>query len=43
VVFLVENSERALDLSIGLAAAGVCRDVVRATGPVPGARLVEVR
>ena len=43
VVFLVENAERALDLSIGLAAAGVCRDVVRATGPVPGARLVEVR
>ena len=43
VVFLVENAERALDLSIGLAAAGVCRDVVRTTGPVPGARLVEGR
>lgn len=41
VVFLVENAERALDLSVVLSAAKVCRDVIRVTGPVPGARLIE--
>lgn len=43
VAFLVASTEAALDLSIGLTAAGVCRDVLRATGPVPGARAVEAR
>lgn len=41
VVFLVEDAERALDLSLALSAAKVCRDVVRVTGPVHGARLIE--
>lgn len=41
VAFLVEDAERALDLSVALSAAKVCRDVVRVTGPVHGARLIE--
>lgn len=41
VVFLVEDAERALDLSVALSAAKVCRDVVRVTGPVHGARFIE--
>ncbi len=41
VVFLVSGSEQALDLSVALSAAKVCRDVVRVTGPVHGARFVE--
>jgi 4-diphosphocytidyl-2-C-methyl-D-erythritol kinase len=39
-VFLVRDREHALDLSVGLTAARVCADVVRATGPVPGARVL---
>ncbi|MGQ0463783.1 MAG: 4-(cytidine 5'-diphospho)-2-C-methyl-D-erythritol kinase [Sporichthyaceae bacterium] len=38
--FLVASAEAALDLSVGLTALGVCRDVKRATGPVAGARAV---
>jgi 4-diphosphocytidyl-2-C-methyl-D-erythritol kinase len=38
--FLVHDAEHALDVAVGLAAAEVSADVVRATGPVPGARLV---
>lgn len=41
VVFLVADAEQALDLSVALSAAKVCRDVVRVTGPVHGARFVE--
>lgn len=38
--FLVGSAEAGLDLSVGLTALGVCRDVKRATGPVAGARAV---
>lgn len=43
VAFLVEDAEHGLDLSVGLAASGVVRDVVRASGPVPGARVVDAQ
>lgn len=39
--FLVRNAEAALDLAVALSAAGVCRSVRRAHGPVHGARVVE--
>lgn len=38
VAFLVADEEAALDLAVSLSASGLCRDVVRAEGPVPGAR-----
>jgi 4-diphosphocytidyl-2-C-methyl-D-erythritol kinase len=38
--FLVADAAAALDVAVGLSALGVCRDVRRATGPVPGARVV---
>lgn len=41
VAFLVAGPEQALDVAVGLTAAGVARDVRRVRGPVPGARLVE--
>ena len=41
VVFLVEDEERALDLTVALSASGVVAGVMRATGPVHGARVVE--
>lgn len=40
VVFLVENESAALDLTASLSADGVCRTVRRASGPVPGARVI---
>lgn len=39
-LFLARDEEHALDLAVSLSAAGVCRTVRRATGPVAGARLV---
>lgn len=39
--FLVATPEAGLDLAVALSALGLCRDVKRASGPVPGARLVE--
>ncbi|HET9655008.1 MAG TPA: 4-(cytidine 5'-diphospho)-2-C-methyl-D-erythritol kinase [Kineosporiaceae bacterium] len=41
VVFLVAGPEQALDVAVGLTAAGAVRDVHRVHGPVPGARLAE--
>lgn len=38
--FLVEDEEDAVDLSIALSAEGVARKVMRAGGPVVGARVV---
>lgn len=38
VAFLVAGEEAALDLAVSLSASGLCRDVVRAEGPVSGAR-----
>lgn len=43
VAFLVEDAEHGLDLSVGLSASGVVRDVVRASGPVVGARVVDAQ
>ena len=41
VVFLVEDEERALDLTVALSASGVVAGVMSASGPVHGARVVE--
>jgi len=41
VAFLARDTEHALDVAVALSASGVCRDVRRAHGPVPGARVVE--
>jgi 4-diphosphocytidyl-2-C-methyl-D-erythritol kinase len=38
--FLLRSAEAALDLAVTLTATGVCRDVKRAVGPAPGARLI---
>jgi 4-diphosphocytidyl-2-C-methyl-D-erythritol kinase len=42
VAFLVRSPEAGLDVAVGLTAMGLCRDVKRATGPVPGAKIVKV-
>ncbi len=39
--FLVRDAEHGLDLAVALMAMGACRSVKRATGPVPGARVVD--
>jgi 4-diphosphocytidyl-2-C-methyl-D-erythritol kinase len=39
-VFLARDREAALEVEDGLAAAGVCRHVLRVTAPAPGARVV---
>jgi len=39
--FLVRDDAAALDLAVTLSAAGVCRTVKRAHGPVPGARIID--
>lgn len=41
LVFLVDGPEQALDVAVGLTAAGGVNDVRRVHGPVPGARIVE--
>jgi len=41
VAFLARDEEHALDLAVALSSSGVCRTVRRATGPVPGAKVVE--
>lgn len=43
VAFLVGSQTEAIDLSVGLAANGPHGDIVRATGPVPGAQVVQHR
>ncbi|WP_347355028.1 4-(cytidine 5'-diphospho)-2-C-methyl-D-erythritol kinase [Intrasporangium sp.] len=40
VAFLTASHEAALDLSVSLSAAALCRDIRRARGPVPGAQVV---
>ncbi len=40
VAFLVEDEEKALDLTVALSASGVVAGVVRATGPTHGARKI---
>jgi 4-diphosphocytidyl-2-C-methyl-D-erythritol kinase len=39
--FLVRDEEHALDLTVALSASGVCRTVLRAHGPVHGARVID--
>ena len=41
VAFLAENEDHALDLVVALTSSGVVGNVVRASGPVPGARVIE--
>ncbi len=41
VAFLVEDDEKALDLTVALSASGVVAGVVRASGPTHGARVIE--
>lgn len=43
LAFLAENEEHALDLVVALTSSGVVGNVVRAQGPVPGARIVSER
>jgi 4-diphosphocytidyl-2-C-methyl-D-erythritol kinase len=43
VAFLVSDEEHALDLTVALTSSGVIGTVTRASGPVPGARVIEVR
>ena len=40
VAFLVKSHEAALDLAVALTASGTCRTVLRASGPVSGARVI---
>lgn len=40
VLFLVKDEEQAMDVAVALSSARVCPDVVKAFGPVPGARVV---
>lgn len=39
--FLARNASHATDLAVSLSGAGVCRSVARATGPAPGASVIE--
>ena len=39
--FLVADQDAALELAVALSASGLCRAVRRATGPTPGATIVE--
>lgn len=39
-IFLARDDKHALDISFALSSSRVCADVVQATGPIPGARLV---
>lgn len=41
VAFLVTDDDHAMDLTVALSASGVVSSVVRATGPVSGARIIE--
>ena len=43
VAFLVADEDAALDLTVALTSSGVIGTVTRASGPVPGARVIEVR
>jgi 4-diphosphocytidyl-2-C-methyl-D-erythritol kinase len=42
VAFLTRNEEHALGLASALAGQGLCRAVLKADGPAPGARVVEL-
>ena len=40
-LFLARDAKHATDLAVALSGAGVCRTVTRASGPVPGATVIE--
>ena len=40
-LFLARDARHATDLAVALSGAGVCRTVTRASGPVPGATVIE--
>jgi 4-diphosphocytidyl-2-C-methyl-D-erythritol kinase len=40
IAFLVRSHEAAIDMAVALSASGACKTVLRATGPVVGARIV---
>jgi 4-diphosphocytidyl-2-C-methyl-D-erythritol kinase len=40
-LFLARDARHATDLAVALSGAGVCRTVARASGPVPGATVIE--
>ena len=40
-LFLARDARQATDLAVALSGAGVCRTVTRASGPVPGATVIE--
>jgi 4-diphosphocytidyl-2-C-methyl-D-erythritol kinase len=39
-LFLASDADHAVDLAVALSGSGLCSTVQRATGPVPGARVV---
>ena len=39
-LFLASDADHAVDLAVALSGSGLCTSVQRATGPVPGARIV---
>lgn len=39
-LFLASDADHAVDLAVALSGSGLCRSVQRATGPVPGARII---
>jgi 4-diphosphocytidyl-2-C-methyl-D-erythritol kinase len=43
VAFLVTDEDHGLDLAVALTSSGVVGSVVRAHGPVPGAKVIELR
>lgn len=43
VAFLVSDEDHGLDLAVALTASGVVGSVTRVTGPVPGAKVMEIR
>ena len=43
VAFLAKDAEHALDLTVALSASGVAGQILRALGPMPGARIIESR
>jgi 4-diphosphocytidyl-2-C-methyl-D-erythritol kinase len=43
VAFLVSDEDQALDLAVALTSSGVVGSVARVSGPVPGARVTEIR
>ena len=43
VAFLARDAEHSLDLTVALSASGVAGQILRAIGPMPGARVIESR